>query len=157
MRARLLIVLIACLPSLGAIEQAITIDYPLQDSVFPPDMAPPTFLWRDPARATSAWVIEVTFSDGSPGIHLKTPGPLLQIGEIDSRCISDTNEVPKLTPEQTGTRTWTPDTETWEQIKTQAIGTSATVTIRGVSTADPADYGRVTIQISKDPVGAPIF
>jgi len=149
-----------CLCALGVIQpdasrQIITIDYPLQDSVFPPDMAPPTFLWRDPS-ASASWLIELNFGDGSPAIQLQSPGPLLQVGEIDARCISETNELPRLTPEQARTHTWTPNTETWERIKRQATGASAaTVTISGDSKTSFA--GHVTIQISKDPVGAPIF
>ena len=30
---------------------SLTIDYPLNGSVFPPEITPPTFLWRDPAEA----------------------------------------------------------------------------------------------------------
>ena len=28
---------------------SLTIDYPLDEAVFPPDMAAPTFVWSDPA------------------------------------------------------------------------------------------------------------
>ncbi|RPJ60540.1 MAG: hypothetical protein EHM23_10000, partial [Acidobacteria bacterium] len=162
MRARLLAALIICLPTLAVVpqtaSQSITIDYPLQGSVFPPDMAPPTFLWRD-SKPTSAgpWLIDIDFPDHSPGLRQETSGPPLQIGEIDPRCISDTNELPKLTPEQNGTRTWTPDTQTWERIKKQALGKVATVTIRRLYDPVPSDFGQVTIRVSRDPVGAPIF
>ncbi len=154
-------ILILFLPYVAASQpnshvQPITIDYPLEDSVFPPDMAPPTFLWRDSEQTTGPWLIDVGFSNGSPAIRVQSGGPPLEIGEIDPRCISETNEVPKLTAEQRGTRTWTPDRETWERIKKQAIGASATVTIR-TATESPVSFGRVTIHISKDPVGAPIF
>ena len=146
--------------------QPIRIDYPLPDTIFPPDIAAPTFLFRDPASESKAWLVDVTFSGGSPSIRVKSAGPRLQIGEIDPRCISETNEVPKLTAEQAMTRTWTPDTETWEQIKKQAGGASATVTIAGIASDNagvnpnaeaPVSQGRLTISISKDPVGAPIF
>ena len=38
----------------------ITVDYPLNKSIFPPDMVPPTFLWHDPAMKADTWLIEVT-------------------------------------------------------------------------------------------------
>jgi len=162
LRATLPAVLISCLSALAVVPQTasqpIAIDYPLQGSVFPPDMAAPTFLWRD-SKPTSAgpWLIDIDFSDHSPGLRQETSGPPLEIGEIDSRCISDTNELPKLTPEQTGTRTWTPDTQTWERIKRQAVGKAATITIRRFNDPNPSHFGQVAIRVSKDPVGAPIF
>jgi hypothetical protein len=48
---------------------SIAIDYPNNDSVFPPDMAAPTFLWRDPAPESASWRIEVSFADGSAAIR----------------------------------------------------------------------------------------
>ena len=40
----------------------IVIDYPADESVFPPDMAAPTFLWRDPAPGAISWQIDVSVS-----------------------------------------------------------------------------------------------
>ncbi|RPI23452.1 MAG: tetratricopeptide repeat protein [Acidobacteria bacterium] len=138
----------------------LTIDYPLADTVFPPDMAAPTFIWRDPVETSRAWLIEVTFDGGSPAIRIESSGPRVQVGEIDPRCISETNEVPKLTPEQAASRTWTPDRATWELIKKQALGSRATVAIAGFTDQNSSirlSLGNVTIQISRDPAGAPIF
>jgi hypothetical protein len=36
---------------------------------------------------------------------VKSAGERLRIGEIDPRCVSPTNELPKLTPEQAAART----------------------------------------------------
>ena len=41
----------------------IAIDYPAPGSVFPPDIAAPTFLWRDAAAGAKVWLIEVAFKD----------------------------------------------------------------------------------------------
>jgi hypothetical protein len=87
---------------------AITIDYPLDGSIFPPDIIPPTFIWRDPAESTARWRIDIAFSDGAAPIKVESPGPPMAIGEIDPRCISSTNELPKLTPEQAAAHTWVP-------------------------------------------------
>ena len=43
---------------------SITIDYPLEDSVFPPEITPPTFIWRDAAKSATHWRIEISFADG---------------------------------------------------------------------------------------------
>ena len=37
----------------------IVIDYPLDGSVFGPDMDSPTFLWRDPAASAVLWCIVI--------------------------------------------------------------------------------------------------
>jgi pentatricopeptide repeat protein len=137
----------------------ITIDYPLPGSVFPPDFAEPTFLWRDPAGQAGTWMIEVAFS-GAPPIRVVSPGERLRVGEIDPRAIADTNEPPKLTPEEATARTWRPDRQTWETIKKHSVRRPATVTITGYREGDPrrpVSRGSVGIQTSKDPVGAPIF
>jgi len=77
---------------------AITIDYPAEGSMSPPDFAPPTLLWRDPGEQATAWQIDVAFSDGSAGIRIQTPGERMKIGEIDPRCVGPTNQPPKERP-----------------------------------------------------------
>lgn len=79
---------------------SITIDYPLDGSIFPPEITPPTFIWRDAAENATRWRIDIAFADGSAEMHFQSAGERLAIGEIDQRCVSPTNELPKLTPEQ---------------------------------------------------------
>src|ERR1035441_3394950 len=55
----------------------ITVDYPVNGSVFPPEITPPTFLWRDPAESAKRWVIEVSFADPSAGMRFETPGEFI--------------------------------------------------------------------------------
>ena len=144
----------------GAKLAAITIDYPSEGSIFPPEIYPPTFQWRDAAERASVWRVEVTFTDGSAAIRANSAGAPLQISEIDPRCISATNELPKLTPQQAAARTWIPDAAMWEAIKRHSTEHPATITITGFSTDrpdHPLSRGTVTIETSKDPVGAPIF
>jgi tetratricopeptide (TPR) repeat protein len=138
----------------------ITVDYPVEESIFPPDMAPPTFLWRDPDKRASTWRIDVTFGDGSVAVQARSAGERLQIGEIDTRCISETNKLPELTPQQAEAHTWKPDVATWGVIKRQSVAGKATVTLTGFAgqeSRQPLSRGQVTIWTSKDPVGAPIF
>ncbi len=137
----------------------ITIDYPSEGSLYPPEFPPPTFLWRDPAQQASVWVIDIAPGDSSRKIQVRSSGERMRIGEIDSRCVTPTN-APTLTPEQAMTRIWTPDAVTWAEIKRQSVKHPATVTISGFrdKTENQAvSGGQVRIQISKDPVGAPIF
>jgi tetratricopeptide (TPR) repeat protein len=139
---------------------SITIDYPLDGSIFPPEITPPTFIWRDAAQNATRWRIDIAFADGSARMHLQSAGERLSIGEIDQRCVSSTNEVPKLTPEQAVAHTWIPEVGTWEAIKKHSVAGAAIVTISGFSQRDAkhaVSSGRVTIRTSKDPVGAPIF
>ena len=137
----------------------ISIDYPLNGSVFPPDMAAPTFLWRDPATTAEAWQIDVSFANGSGPLHLTAKGDLMQVGEIDRRCISTTNKLPELTPEQAASHTWKPDTATWNEIKKQAGNSAVSVSIHGMASGEstPVSSGSMEMTVSADPVGAPIF
>jgi hypothetical protein len=139
---------------------AITVDYPEEGSIFPPEITPPTFLWRDASSNALFWTIDVAFSDGSAGIHAKSAGERLRIGEIDPRCVAASNEPPKLTPQQAAARTWIPDAATWEVIKRHSVEHPAKITITGFqaeSSQQAVSHGAVTIQTSKDAVGAPIF
>jgi len=138
----------------------IFIDYPIDNSIFPPEIAPPTFLFRDAEPKAVAWSIEVTFSGKSPAIRVNTPAEPLKIGEIDPRAIAPTNELPKLTPEQAAARTWIPDAATWTAIKQHSISRPAIVNIIGYSDLarkKQVSRGQVSIHTSADPAGAPIF
>jgi hypothetical protein len=94
----------------------ITIDYPADGAIFPPEITAPTFIWHDPNRNAAAWSIDVAFDDGSPHIEAKSSGERMHIGEIDPRCGTPTNQ-PTLTPQQAAARTWIPDAATWAAIK----------------------------------------
>jgi len=134
----------------------ISIDYPLNGSIFPPEITAPTFLWRDPGDAAKRWVIEVSFANHSDEIRVEAAGEFMKAGESDPRA----GEAATLTPEQAATRTWKPDAETWAKIKRLSVKSPATVTITGFAgdgSKLPVSSGKVTISTSQDPVGAPIF
>lgn len=138
----------------------IVVDYPQEGSIFPPEITAPKFLWRDSAGTARVWRIDVSFSDGAPGIHANSSGERNRVGEIDPRCVSETNQLPGLTPEQAAERTWTPDSAFWAQVKTRSVAGPARITITGFRDKKfryPVSSGQVTIRTSKDPVGAPIF
>lgn len=84
----------------------------------------------------------------------------MTVGEIDPRCVAPTNQPPSLTPQQAAARTWTPDAAAWAEMKRRSAGHAAAVTITGIREAEPKralSRGRVNIETSRDPVGAPIF
>ena len=139
-----------------AVLWPISIDYPLDGSIFPPGITPPTFLWRD--AAAESWQIEVAFADRSAPIQVQSSGERMRVGAIDPECISNTNELPTLTPQQAASRTWTPDAATWAAIQERSTSQPATVTITGYSSAHGASsQARISLSTSEDPVGAPIF
>ena len=118
--------LIFHLPSVSAVRAqetlaAITVDYPLSGSIFPPEITPPTFIWRDASAEARLWRIDISFADGSAALHINTDGPRMEVGEIDPRCISRTNELPKLTSEQAQAHTWIPDARIWQTIKKHSV------------------------------------
>jgi Tfp pilus assembly protein PilF len=138
----------------------ITVDYPNDGSLFPPDFAPPTWLWRDPDDSATWWEIEARFADGSAPLRMETTGPRMTVGEIDPRAVAATNQPPALTPVQAAARTWVPDDAVWSAIKQHSVRGPATVTFVGHRADDAktvVSRGQVTISTSRDPVGAPIF
>jgi len=143
--------------ALAAAPAVIAVDYPEDGSVFPPEITPPTFLWRDAARDATQWRMAISFGDGSPAIHAVSRGPRMRIGQIDPDCVSQTNQPPRLTAQQAAAHTWTPSAALWESIKKHSVTAPATVTITGLAGDLAVSRGRVTIGTSRDPVGAPIF
>jgi len=137
---------------------AITIDYPIEGSIFPPEITPPTFLWRDDTSA-KRWLIEVTFADHANGIRVEVSGYTPELNEIDPRAGSGKGLV-ELTARELATRSWKPHAATWEMIKTRSLRQPATITIIGLEEGNsnlPVSRGTVTISTSPDRVGAPIF
>ena len=134
---------------------AIKIDYPLEGSLFPPEITAPTFLWHDANENATRWVIEVSFAGAAPGIQVASQGDQLQRGEIDPGAGPGI----ALTAEQATTHTWKPDAATWAKIKRLSGNAPAHVSIRGFSTdsQEPISAGHVSLSTSPDPVGAPIF
>ncbi len=142
----------------GSEPETISIDEPLSGAIFPPDMAAPKFAWRDPSAAAESWTIDLTFAGGAPAIHAASRGERMQVGEIDPRCISNTNRLPELTGEQAAAHTWKPDGATWAAIKRQAGSGAVKISIHGAAGSGAVVSEGVTeIHVAADPVAAPIF
>ncbi|MCG6926155.1 MAG: tetratricopeptide repeat protein [Acidobacteria bacterium] len=139
---------------------AIAVDYPLDESVFPPDMVAPRFLWHDPSAEADRWVIDVAVTGGRGHVFVLSPGPPPPAGEIDERAVGETNEVYVPTPYQASARSWEPSEAVWEAIKERSVEQPAVVTILGIDSSAPGvilSRGRVRVTTSEDPVGAPVF
>lgn len=140
--------LLCCFRTGEAQSTGITVDYPLEGSIFPPDFAPPTFLWRDAAAASVSWSFEFTFADGQPSIRVQAPGGRMRLDPIDERCVSATNQPPRLTPQQAAAHAFKPDAAVWEAVKRRSAGATATVRIAGYrqGSSQPVSEGSVRIQ-----------
>ena len=104
---------------------------PLDGALFPPDIAAPTFRWKDANPASETWLISFRFSDGG--------------GESEFRS---------------NDREWTVPDEQWEIIKGRSVEKVVEVTIRGSNKLDPGSpisQDRISISTSREAVDAPIF
>ncbi|HWH68528.1 MAG TPA: hypothetical protein VNT26_04045, partial [Candidatus Sulfotelmatobacter sp.] len=111
--------------------QALTIRYPQNQTVFPPEIVPCTFEWQESSTPSDTWLI------------------LFEFAGVTGRRAFLSHE-PK----------WTPAREDWEKIKQQSREQPARVTVLGFQRATPAailSRGQISISTSKDPVGAPLF
>ena len=135
----------------------VTIVYPFERSVFPPEIVAPTFLWNDQSVAAELWMIAIGFDSSAKRIDVLTNGVSLSASRLDSECIRPNNRW-----EEPLRRAWTPDSGLWQAMKEGSRGRIAHVDMYGIArTADgkrvPVSHGRLTLRTSKDPVGAPIF
>jgi tetratricopeptide (TPR) repeat protein len=111
--------------------EKIVISYPLNNTLFPPEIIPPVFTWHDGQTKSDKWAILFKLAD--------MPGYLI--------FFSDTT-------------TWSPDVRAWENIKKQSAEKKARVIILGFNRSAPRDIlskAEISISTSHDPVGAPIF
>ena len=109
----------------------LTISYPLDGTLFPPEIVPPTFCWKDDNSQCDTWLITMKFQDDQGRLNFLTRIP-----------------------------SWTPQTKLWEDIKKRSLEKQAQVTILGLNHSDPRKIlsgGQISIKTSKDPVGAPLF
>lgn len=101
----LLAALTATVPAMPQAKHVspIAIDYPAEGSVFPPDIAAPTFLWRDPDASAASWRIEFALPGRKEKLEIVSKGVRLQVGESDPECVGAVP--PSLTAEQAAAHT----------------------------------------------------
>ncbi len=144
----------------GSSPASLTIDYPLDETIFPPEIVPPTFLWHEPISEADTWLIDVTWNGREERVSALSAGSPPPAGKIDPECISKNNEIYQPTPYQASARSWTPDRELWETIQQRSAAARARITILGMRSSAPQQVvsrGEISITTSEDPVGAPIF
>jgi tetratricopeptide (TPR) repeat protein len=110
---------------------ALTISYPLDGTLFPPEIVPPTFRWEDANTGASTWLIRVEFAGGQPPIQ----------------CLSRT-------------RQWTPTAGEWQLIKKGSGEKEARVFVIGARGRRPVEVvsaATISVRTSRDEVGAPLF
>ena len=140
---------------------SITVDYPLNQSVFPPDMEPPTFQWRDGSDRATTWRIDVTFAGRRPG----TAPDLRRAPHAGRR-----NRPALHRPDQQAARTHrrsrpprTPGSPTpppgprCGSTRSKAAPPSPSPATPPATPASRSRAARCSCTISRDPVGAPIF
>ncbi|HYW86073.1 MAG TPA: hypothetical protein VFB30_22675, partial [Spirochaetia bacterium] len=136
----------------------LLIDFPEPGSIFPPEITPPTFLWRETTGEAIAWRIEVLIAERGTRVRENSAGEKPRLGELDTTLVGYVP--PTLTAEQETQHTWKPSPELWEKIKKHSQKHPATLVITGFRDrrlTQPVSSGRVSFETSMDPVGAPIF
>ncbi len=139
-------------------QQQLTIDIPVNGTIYPADLIPPQFAWRDSNPNATVWRIEINFGEHVHPVTAWSNGEKMQLGVIDSTL--EGYVPPTLTPEQAAAHTWRPDSKTWDEVKKHSVAQPATIVITGFASqkdGQPLSTSQATIQTSRDPVGAPIF
>jgi len=109
----------------------LRIVYPYDKSLFPPDIAAPTFKWIDKNADVKNWLVIVTFRDGHEPLYVLCHQQL-----------------------------WTPEKELWDLMKWNSVQSPAQITVLGADASSKPTVnsrGVITISTSKDEVGAPIM
>jgi tetratricopeptide (TPR) repeat protein len=109
----------------------LRITYPLEGTLFPPEIVSPTFSWEDDTEGVDRWYVVVRDDSG---------GDLLKVSVDAPR--------------------WRPSEESWREIKQQSSERDVEVIVAGVDRTKRQTVlssGRVHIRTSKDPVGDSLF
>jgi len=107
----------------------LEIKYPLDETLFPPEIVAPTFVWSDETAGVKAWTVLLRFD---------STGEVLRFPTTESR--------------------WRPLEADWAEIKQRSMERDAEVAIVGTGPdAQAVSSASVRIRTSKDPVGDSIF
>jgi tetratricopeptide (TPR) repeat protein len=107
----------------------IEIKYPLDETLFPPEIVAPTFVWSDETEGVKQWTVLLRFDHTDEVLRFPTTEPR-----------------------------WRPAETDWALIKQRSVERDAEVAIVGVGPDTKAvSSASVRIRTSKDPVGDSIF
>jgi Flp pilus assembly protein TadD len=114
----------------GAPSGSLSITYPLDETLFPPEIVAPTFVWSDDTEGAARWVVLLRFHGKDEVLQFPTSEPR-----------------------------WRPTEADWARIKQQSVGQDAEVAVVGVRDRNqqPVSAATVRIRTSTDPVGDSIF
>ena len=115
----------------GDLPGHLTISYPLSGALFPPEIPPPTLVWKDQTEMADTWLVAV---------------------EHSGRYVPDVFSTEK--------QTWKPDPDLWNTLKTHSLDSDARITVLGFERAHPRKIlsgATTTFRTSRDEVGAPVF
>jgi hypothetical protein len=68
----------------ASVKAALTIDVPVNGAIYPPDIIPPQFAWRDSNPAATVWRIQVVFGEHARALSAWSNGEKMQVGELDT-------------------------------------------------------------------------
>ena len=107
----------------------LEISYPLDESLFPPEIVAPTFVWKDATEGVTEWRVLLRFGGEGELLRFATTEP-----------------------------SWRPSEADWAEIKRRSTERDAEVAIVGVGSRErAASAATVRIRTSTDPVGDSIF
>ncbi len=110
----------------------LSISYPYDETLFPNDIAAPTFRWDDKLTGASNWIIRIEFMDTNKPLEFHTTS-----------------------------REWTPRRDMWDFIKEKSLEKTARLTIIGFKKVlylkKILSKNTISIKTSIDVVDAPIF
>ena len=145
-------------PVVEEVASTLTIDYPIDLSVYPPDLVAPRLRWKDATEGVTAWRVRIEADDDDLILDETVPGEPPPIGIIDPTCIARTNALPKRPgPFE---RSWQVPEALWDRVRSRTVERWATITITGVDASEPPralSRGWTRMKTSADPVAAPIF
>jgi tetratricopeptide (TPR) repeat protein/roadblock/LC7 domain-containing protein len=125
--AVVLVFIVVKLVFFGGKQETITILYPFNETVYPADMAAPSFAWEEKNPDVHKWTLSLTTKDA----------PL-----VEDLQVSEAH--------------WKPSEELWSSVIKGGSGKIYTLEIYGISTGKVSE-ARVKFSISADSVNAPIF
>jgi tetratricopeptide (TPR) repeat protein len=137
----------------------ITVDYPFDKSVFPPEIVAPTFLWHDESEQADLWLIDIAFEGSPKHVYVISAGVQSE-PYIDPEAVSPTNAHYKRSEYDLAAKAFMPDEVTWNKIKRNCVEKPATLTIYGFSSGKGSSIfskGSIEFITSSEPVGAPVF
>ena len=115
----------------GTEYRGLTILYPLDETLFPPEIVSPTFRWKDHKSDSDTWLVTIKFQGDNGRMNFLTHRPQ-----------------------------WTPPPREWENIKKRSLEKEAEVTVLGVNHSAPEKIlsgARIAVRTSEDEVGASLF